>query len=130
MEQILNFLREAGIYYLATTDENQPHVRPLGFVMEWDGKLAFSTSNKKNMYRQLITNPRVELCAYNGKNALRIIGRASFVTSPESQKKALETMPMLQKIYSVNDGNFEIFCLEDIKATCSDMLGNAQEISI
>lgn len=51
-----------------------------------------------------------------------------FVTSPESQAKALEVMPALGKIYSVGDGIFEIFCLEDVKAYFSDMLGKKQEI--
>lgn len=128
MNQVLEFLKKAGVYYLATTEGDQPRVRPIGFVMEWNGKLAFCTSNRKNMCKQLAANPKVELCAYDGKNALRICGRAVFVTSPETQEKALETMPALKKLYSIGDGIFEIYCLEDATAICSDMLGNAQEV--
>ena len=128
MDQVLEFLKKAGVYYLATTDGDQPRVRPIGFVMEWNGKLAFCTSSQKNMCKQLVTNPKVELCAYDGKSALRICGKAVFVTSPEAQEKAFETMPALKKLYSVGDGIFEIYSLEDATAICSDMLGNAQEV--
>ncbi len=130
MEQVLNFLRDAGVYYLATADGDQPHVRPIGFVMDWNGKPAFCTGNKKDMCRQLAANPKVEICAYHDSKAIRICGKAVFVTSPESQAKALEVMPALGKIYSVGDGIFEIFCLEDVKACFSDMLGNKQEIEL
>ena len=30
MERICNFLKEAGVYYLATMDGDQPRVRPFG----------------------------------------------------------------------------------------------------
>ncbi len=30
MEKICNFLKEAGIYYLATVEGDQPRVRPFG----------------------------------------------------------------------------------------------------
>lgn len=130
MKQVLDFLKEAGVFYLATADKDQPRVRPLGFVMEWDGKLAFCTSNNKNMYKQLAANPKAEICAYNGNDILRVWGKAAFITSPETQAKALEVMPNLGKMYAVGDGKFEIYCLEDAKATLSDMLGNSREIAM
>ena len=128
MEQVLNFLKEAGVYYLSTTENDQPHVRPIGFVMEWEGKLAFCTSSQKNMCRQLHANPKAELCTYHDGKTLRLCGKAVFITSAETQAKALEVMPSLGKLYSVNDSSFEIYCLEDVKGSFSDMLGNTQEI--
>lgn len=130
MKQALDFLKEAGVFYLATADQDQPRVRPLGFVMEWDGKLAFCTSNSKNMYKQLAANSKAEICAYNGNDILRVWGTAAFITSPETQAKALEVMPALGKMYAVGDGKFEIYCLEDAKATISDMMGNCREIAM
>ena len=41
MKEVLNFLNKVGVYYLATEEGDQPRVRPLGFVMEWQGKLTF-----------------------------------------------------------------------------------------
>jgi uncharacterized pyridoxamine 5'-phosphate oxidase family protein len=127
----MDFLNTAGTYYLATMDGDQPRVRPIGFVMEWDGRLAFCTANTKNMYKQMVANPKVEICCYDGKgNTLRISGKADFVTSAEAQRKALEAMPMLNDMYSVGDGVFEIFCIDGGKAACSDMGGNVTEMKI
>ncbi|MDR0433531.1 MAG: pyridoxamine 5'-phosphate oxidase family protein [Gracilibacteraceae bacterium] len=131
MKEVLDFLNKAEVYYLATVEGDQPRVRPIGFVMEWEGKPAFVTGNKKNMYKQLIANPKVEICAYDGKgNTLRLCGRVVFVTSAENQRKALEMLPVLANRYSVGDGVFEVFCLEAAKAVCADMNGVAKELPL
>lgn len=131
MKEVLDFLNKAGTYYLATTDGDQPRVRPIGFVMDCDGKLAFCTSNQKNMYNQLVANPKVEIsCVDSNYNTLRICGKAVFCTSEETQKKALEVMPTLGNMYSVGDGKFEIFYLDEVKASCCSMSGECQELTV
>ena len=32
MEKVYEFLKNAGVYYIATVDGDQPHVRPFGTV--------------------------------------------------------------------------------------------------
>lgn len=131
MKQVLDFLSKAGVFYLATTEGDQPHVRPIGFVMECGGKLAFMTDNRKSMYKQLVANPNVELCCYDGQgNTLRIRGKAVFSTSEETQKKALEVMPSLGGMYAVGDGIFEIYYFDEAKAVCSSMSGESQELPL
>ncbi len=131
MQQVLDFLSKAGVFYLATTDGDQPRVRPLGFVMECGGKLAFCTGNKKPMCKQMAANPKVEICAYDGAgNTLRICGKAVFATTEDTQRKALEVMPNLKNLYSVGDGVFEIFYIDEGKAICSSMSGKAQELPL
>ncbi len=131
MKEVLEFLNKAGIFFIATTDGDQPHVRPFGFVMECGGKLAFCTGNNKPVYKQLAANPKVEIAATDKDcNTLRITGTIKFATTPETQKKALEVMPSLSKIYSVGDGVFEIFYLDEGKAVCSTMGGEKKELSL
>lgn len=131
MKEVLDFLNKVGTYFLATTDGDQPHVRPIGFVMDWEGKLTFCTGNNKNMCKQLAANPKVEIACYDGQgNTLRICGKAVFATSEETQRKALEVMPVLGNMYSVGDGKFEIYYLDEAKAVCSDMSGESKELSI
>ncbi len=131
MQQVLDLLNKAGVYYLATAEGDQPRVRPIGFVMECGGKLAFCTGNKKAMCKQLAANPKVEICAYDGQgNMLRICGEAIFATSAETQQKALDVMPALKNLYSVGDGVFEIFYLDKAKAVCSNMSGETQELPL
>ncbi|MBR1672733.1 MAG: pyridoxamine 5'-phosphate oxidase family protein [Fretibacterium sp.] len=131
MKEVLDFLNNAKVFFLATDEGGQPRVRPLGFVMECGGKLAFCTSNEKPMYRQMKVNPKVEIAACDSQcNTLRICGKAVFATTPETQKKALEVMPDLGKMYSVGDGKFEIFYIDEGKAVCSSMTGESKELAI
>ncbi|MBQ9528155.1 MAG: pyridoxamine 5'-phosphate oxidase family protein [Fretibacterium sp.] len=131
MKEVLEFLNKAKVFYLATMEGDQPRVRPLGFVMECGGKLAFCTSNEKPMYKQMKANPRVEIAACDSQlNTLRICGKAVFATTPDTQKKALEVMPDLGKMYAVGDGKFEIFYLDGAKAVCSTMGGEKKELPL
>jgi len=124
MKEVLEFLKESKVFYLATTDGDQPHVRPMGFVMEYDGKLTFSTSNQKDMCKQLAANPKVEICCVAANfDTLRINGKVVFCTSEQSQRKALEVMPALGKMYAVGDGKFELFSLDNVQAVCQTMSG-------
>ena len=43
MERICNFLKEAGVYYLATVEGDQPRVRPFGTAIIYEG----NNKNKK-----------------------------------------------------------------------------------
>lgn len=131
MKEVMEFLTANKVFYLATTSGDQPHVRPLGFVMEYEEKLAFCTSNQKDMCKQLAANPKVEICCVDGNyNTLRICGKAVFCTSEETQRKALELMPYLSKLYSVGDGKFELFYLEDASAVCQSMSGEKKVLTI
>ena len=39
MKKALEFLQESRTFYLATTEGNQPRVRPFGAVFEYENKL-------------------------------------------------------------------------------------------
>jgi uncharacterized pyridoxamine 5'-phosphate oxidase family protein len=131
VKDVLDFLNKAGTFYLATAEGDQPHVRPLGFVMDCGGKLAFCTSNRKNMCKQLAANPKVEICCIDAEcNTLRICGKAVFATTEETQRKALEVMPSLKDLYAVGDGKFEIFYLDEAQAVCSTLSGETQTLAL
>ena len=53
MSKVFDFIKEAGIFYLATTDGDQPKIRPLGAVIEADGKVIFGVGTFKDVYKQL-----------------------------------------------------------------------------
>jgi len=117
MNEILNALRQAGTFYLATVEDNMPKVRPHGFAMEYRGKLCFSTGNQKPTFRQLMSNPNVEICAMFGQTSwLRLHGKARRITDEQSREAALAEMPALKSNYGDPDKYMEIFCLEDASA--------------
>jgi len=61
MNAIVQELSSAGVFYIATVEENQPRVRPFGAVIEYEGKPYLCTNNQKNVFKQLAANSRVEI---------------------------------------------------------------------
>ena len=74
MKQVCNFLKEAGTYYLATMDGDQPRVRPFGTAHIFEDKLYIQTGKGKAVAKQINANPKVEICAMNGEEWIRIEG--------------------------------------------------------
>ena len=106
MNEIIDFLAKSQTFYVSTVDENgRPRVRPFGFVMEWNGKPAFSTGSVKNVYNQLQNNPNVEICAYipDSMQWMRVSGTVMFTDDVAAKRKILEVMPYLKDLYKSED---------------------------
>ena len=130
MSKIHDFLNEAGVFFLATADGDQPKVRPLGFHMEMEGKEMFGVGNTKDVYKQMTVNPLVELvaCKPNG-HWLRYTGRVVFDTDPRYEAAGLEAMPSLKDIYNEKTGlHMAIFHLEDATAVDIPMMGPGEDL--
>lgn len=119
MNEILKFITDAKIFYMATVEGDKPRVRPFGFSMEHEGKIYFCTSNNKDVYKQLVANPYFEVCtmAVNGE-WIRLKGKAVFDPSLEAKTKAFEVMPSFKKSYKTPENPvFEVFYIEEGQAT-------------
>ena len=53
MDELLEFLKNNPIFYLATNDIGQPRVRPFGFHMIYDGKFYMVSANVKKYINSL-----------------------------------------------------------------------------
>ncbi|WP_160680424.1 pyridoxamine 5'-phosphate oxidase family protein [Clostridium sp. C8-1-8] len=125
MEKALEFLKECGIFYLATTEGDQPRVRPFGAVFEYEGKLYIVTNNKKECFKQMIENPKVELSGMNKKGQwIRVAGEVAHDDRREVKEVGLEAVPSLKRMYSVDDGIFAV--LYFTKATVTISAFNAE----
>ena len=58
MERVVQFLKEAETYYLATVEGDQPRVRPFGTAHIFEGKLYIQTGKVKDVSKQIHANPR------------------------------------------------------------------------
>ena len=76
MEEVKNFIKECGAYFLATVDGDEPKVRPFGTIEIFEGKLYIQTGKAKNVSKQIQKNGKVQLCAMNkaGNKWLRLSG--------------------------------------------------------
>ncbi len=129
MKAVLDFLK-GKVFYLATVDGDQPHVRPLGLVFEYEGAICLGTGNFKDMYKQIVKNPKVEItCVDAQNNTLRVTAKAVRCTSEASQKKVFDVSPGLSGRYAVGDGRLEVLRLEDVRAYVQGM-DNSRKVLI
>ena len=117
MQEVYEFLKAAGTYYLATDEDGQPRVRPFGTAHIFDGKLYIQTGKVKAVSRQMHANPRIEICAIHGSRWLRIEASAVLDDRREARVSMLEAYPSLQAMYSPDDGNTEVWYLRNTTAT-------------
>ena len=119
MQEVYEFLKKCGTYYLWTVDGDQPCVRPFGTIDLFDGRLTIQTGKIKDVSRQMIRNPKIEICAFDGERWLRIAATAVEDSRIEAQEHMLAAYPSLQGMYQAGDGNTQIFALTQVTATFS-----------
>ncbi len=132
MKEVLDFLRASKVFYMATVKGNEPKVRPLGFVMEYEGRLYFGVGRQKEVFKQMEANPKVEMTAVSPDAGrwIRLHGEAVFDDRPELFTEAVKTLPMLKDLYSDPNGpRLGIFYLKGAEAVFSDMQGNVRTVA-
>lgn len=119
MQEVCEFLKKCGVYYLATAEGDQPRVRPFGTVEIFEGKLYIQTGKSKDVSKQLQANPKAEICGFSDGTWLRVSGRLIRDDRIEAKKHMLDAYPSLQSMYSAEDDNTEVLYFEDAVATFS-----------
>ena len=117
MQDVYQFLKDAGVYYIATVDGDQPRVRPFGTIHIFGGKLYIQTGRKKNVSRQLGVNGKTELCAMKGDEWIRLSGTLVDDNRREAKASMLDAYPSLKKMYSPDDDNTQVLYFKDATAT-------------
>ena len=130
MQRVVDFLKEAETYYLATVDGDQPRVRPFGTINAFEGKLYIQTGKIKDVSKQIHANPKVELCAFKDGRWLRLSGKLVEDDRIEAKQSMLDAYPSLQGMYKADDGNTEVFYFEDATAVFSSFTSEPEVISL
>jgi uncharacterized pyridoxamine 5'-phosphate oxidase family protein len=122
--EIYDFIKENSPFYLATIKDKTPKLRPMGFVMELGGKIYFAAGSHKQVYRQMVDNPSVEIAvAAKDGSWLRLSGVAVFDDSPGIFEKATEHFPPLKEMYPPEGPKLAIFYLKDASAAFANPKG-------
>ena len=119
MQKVVDFLKNAGTYYLATVDGDQPRVRPFGTAHIFEDKLYIQTGKVKDVSKQIHANPKVEVCAFKDGKWLRIAGELVEDDRIEARQSMLDAYPSLAGMYKADDGNTEVFYFKNATATFS-----------
>lgn len=123
-ETILQYLTAVPAWYLATSVDDQPHVRPFSFAEEQDGKIWFCTAKTKDVWEELVVNPRFEATSWwPGHGWLILRGKAGMVdaASPTMRQHGYDHLTMLGEHYSgPDDPSLVFFSVEEPQAWIVD----------
>lgn len=119
MEEVQRFIKDAGVYYLATIEDNKPKVRPFGTIEIFEGKLYIQTGKNKKVYKQILDNPNVELCTFKDGRWIRLSGELVSDDRVEAKKDMLDKNPNLRGMYDENDDNTIVLYFKNVKAVIS-----------
>ena len=119
MKRVYDFLKKASVYYLATVEGDQPRVRPFGTINEFEGKLYIQTGKIKPTSKQLVANPKAEICAFIDGAWIRIACELVEDDRFEAKKSMLDSYLNLRRMYDENDGNTQVFYMKNATATFS-----------
>ena len=130
MQEVYEFLKNCGVYYLATADGDQPRVRPFGTVDIYEGKLYIQTGKVKAVARQMMANPKVEISAMAADGRwIRLTATAVEDGNVAAQAHMLDAYPELKAMYTAGDGNTVVFYLKDAVAQICSFGAPSREIS-
>ena len=129
MKEVYDFLKKTGTYYLATTEGDQPRVRPFGTVDLYEGRLYIQTGLSKSVAKQMIADPKIELCAFDGETWLRLAATAVPDEDIRAAEHMLESYPELRGMYTPGDGNTVVFYLKDAVGAFSSFTAPPRKVS-
>ena len=119
MQEVYDFLKKCGTYYLATVDGDQPRVRPFGTVHIFENKLYIQTGKKKDVSKQMMKNHKIEICSFNDGQWIRVQAEAVEDDRVEAKQSVLDAYPDLKSMYSATDDNTQVLYLKNATATIS-----------
>lgn len=128
MKEVKQFIEACDVYFIATEEGGQPRVRPFGALAEIEGKLYICTNNTKPCFAQMKANPRIEICAMKPDHTwVRLAATATQDPRREAKEAMLEQNPGLRRMYSADDGKFEVLALSDCTASFCSMAGGTEK---
>ena len=129
LNEVLEFLRNCGTFYLATDDDGRPRVRPFGAVAEFEEKLYIVTNNQKDVYQQMKKNPKVEISGMSKGKWIRVSGTVEEDTRREARVAMMNENTELSSMYSADDNLMTVFYFPNSVATRSSFTEEPKTIS-
>lgn len=120
IEKVLEYLSAVPAWYLATSANDQPHVRPFSFAAEQDGKIWFCTATTKDVWHELEQNQLIEATSWwPGHGWLILRGKAGLKdeVNDDIRHAGWEHLESLGEHYDgPNDPTLVFFSVEEPQA--------------
>jgi uncharacterized pyridoxamine 5'-phosphate oxidase family protein len=126
-EEIMTALRANPVCYLATVENDTPRVRGMQTYAVDERGILFQISSIKDVYKQLVKNPKVELC-YSDKASgaqIRVSGTAEFLEGQAVKEEVLKNRPFLKSLVAAHgDDVIKVFRVAGAVASVWTMATN------
>ena len=129
-ETVKNYLQECKTFYVATVDGDQPRVRPFGVAEVYNGRLYIMTGKKKDVFKQMVANPKFEITAVkpSGAEWIRVSGKLVSDDDVKAKEFLLDKNPSLKGMYSATDDNMAILYIVDGEARLCSFMGAEKKV--
>ena len=126
MKEVVEFLQANPVQYLATVGrDGKANCRPFMFCFEKDNRLWFCTNNQKDVYKDMQSNPNIEVSISSPNYAwIRLNGKVVFENNMEVKEECMNNPIVKGQYNSANNPIFEVFYLENAHAVIADFSGN------
>lgn len=120
--QILDFITKHPTAYLATASGSTPHVRAMGTYRADENGIIFAMQSDKDVYRQLVANPEVEVCYFADGVQLRVAGKLIEDKSQALKEEVTEKRTFYKPGVEEHGWDYVgVFRMTETKATVLDM---------
>ena len=127
-KKVYDFLENAGTFYLATVEGDQPRVRPYGAQLFYEGNLYLMSFGETAATRQIAQNPKAEICAFKGQT-LRVACTLVEDIRPEVKKALADKMPSLKPLLGENGEKGVMYKVTDATATFFKLMDPVETIT-
>lgn len=118
MQEVQAYLKECGAFFIATSDGDQPRVRPFGVSEIINDRLYIMTGKVKDVYKQMDKNGKFEICALkpSGSEWMRLSGTLVNDETLAVKEEFLNRNESLKSMYKADDDNMAVLYITDATA--------------
>ena len=118
MNEVQDYLKECGAFFIATVDGDQPHVRAFGVSEIINDRLYIMTGKVKDVYKQMAKNGKFEICALkkSGSEWMRLSGTLVNDETLAVKEEFLNRNEGLKSMYKADDDNMAVLQITDATA--------------
>lgn len=131
-DQVVEYLWQCGVFFLATARGMQPRVRPMDGVCEYKGNLCFPVLKDSELYQDLLMNRRAEISAMHpDKTWISVRGELEETSDPDALSAMLRTCrDNIDNMHRFRDAAPAIFLLKNGTVRLFSSTGSCRESSL
>lgn len=114
IKRVLEILSKEDEFYLATSVDGMPNVRPFDVHCEFEDKIYIVTKKHKNVYKEIKANPHVSIARALGKDYYRVFAELVEDDRMEAREKLVnDNVEACKGKYAADDEDTAVFYLKD-----------------